>query len=219
VDPTRELLFATGNSAKLAQLRFVARTHGRQLNVVSARERHGEAAAYEEIGATTAAIARQGALEVAQRLGEAVVTEDTALYVDALDGLPGVRAGAYLKEHGREGLLAELEAVPAAERTARVVSACCYATPEGRGAVFENVVSGRIALAERWGNHPTWIAPRGPGSQGGGFNAVFVPELWTRTLAEISPAEALGWSYRELNFARLLAVVEDEAALAGLAKL
>jgi XTP/dITP diphosphohydrolase len=200
-----EIVFATTNAAKLAQLRFVADSLGYAVTVVPAQERYGEAAEYEEVGQTVQAIARQGALEVAARLGVPVLTEDTGLFVAALDGQPGIRAGRFLKEQGRAGMLATLAAFASPEeRRAEVVSALCYATPEGRGLLLERTVTGHIADQERWGPYPAWIAPQAPSSAGGGFNALFVPAGETRTLAEIPPEEALGWSYRERNFQELL---------------
>ena len=49
-----------------------------------------------------------------------------------------------------------------------------------------------------------WVAPTSENSFGGGYNAIFLPNGWNKTLAEISPTEAMSWSYREQNFANVL---------------
>jgi XTP/dITP diphosphohydrolase len=202
--PDQVLYFATGNGAKLAQLRWITRhLRGDDVRVLSARAHFGGAARYDEVGATECAIARRGALEVAKRLGVAVLTEDTGLHVVALDGCPGIRAGRYLKAHGRAGLLCELEDKD--DRRAEIVSAVAYATPEGTCATYEHRVPGRITCRERWTpGLPDWIAPAENNVFGGGYNAVFVPTGEERTLAQIPPHEALGWGYREPNFIALL---------------
>src|SRR5437773_10178750 len=96
-----ELIFATGNSAKLAQLAFVISHLKAPIRLISGPERFGDEARYEEIGATAGMISLRGALEVAERIGQPVVVEDSTFHVHALDDQPGVRAGIYLKENGR----------------------------------------------------------------------------------------------------------------------
>ena len=197
------VLFATGNEAKLAQLAFVASQLSPEIEVVSARALYGALARYEEQGETVQEIARAGALEVSARVGEAVLAEDTGLFVDALGGEPGVRAGRYLAEQGRRGLLSRLQG--AASRRATVSSALCYATPDGRGREWLHELRGEICEEERFAaDLPSWVAPSEAGGPGGGYNAVFVPDGESRTLAEVPPLEALHWSYRERNFEQAL---------------
>ncbi|MBN1640122.1 MAG: hypothetical protein JXA09_02710 [Anaerolineae bacterium] len=201
--PEHVLYFATGNPAKLAQLAWVASWLGLPVEVRSARAAFGDAARYDEVGETELAIARQGALAVAARLGVPVVTEDTGLHVAALHGRPGIRAGRYLLEQGRGGLLRELCACE--DRRAEIVAAAAYATPAGVCAVYEHRVTGQIALSERWlPGMPEWIAPTERNALGGGYNAIFVPDGETRTLGEIPPPQAMRWGYREPNYAALL---------------
>ena len=201
--PERTLYFATGNGAKLAQLTWIAAWLGLPVEVRSARAAFGDAARYREVGETESAIARRGALAVAARLGVPVIAEDTGLHVSALDGRPGVRAGRYLKAHGRVGLLRELHRHD--DRRAEIVAAAAYATPEGRSAVYEQRVPGQIARSERWTpGMPDWIALSEDNAFGGGYNAIFCPAGESRTLAEIPPQEAVWWGYREPNFVALL---------------
>jgi XTP/dITP diphosphohydrolase len=199
----RVLYFATENGAKLAQLRWIVDHLGCDACVLSACERFGGAARYREIGDTEIEIARRGALDVAGRLSVPALTEDTGLYVVALGGRPGIRAGRYLKAHGRAGLLCELAQCD--DRHAEIVSALAYATPGGECMVYEHRVPGRIIQRERWTRGlPNWIAPTEENVLGGGYNAIFCPDGETRTLAEIPPAEALDRGYREPNFIALL---------------
>ena len=113
------------------------------------------------------------------------------------------RAGRYLQAHGRAGLLRELAGCE--DWRAEIVSAVAYATPDGECCVYEHRVSGQVLQQEQWTpGLPNWIAPTEESVFGGGYNAVFVPDGETRTLAEIPPLEALGRGYREPNFSALL---------------
>jgi non-canonical purine NTP pyrophosphatase (RdgB/HAM1 family) len=199
----QELLFATGNHAKLAQLAFVVAYLDAPFRVVPAYERYGEQARYEERGNDAASIARDGAVTLAGRLGEPVVVEDTALYVEALGGEPGVRAGMYLKMHGRAGILEAMAGH--AERDAEIVSAVAWASPEGDTQTWVRVVQGHIAERERWVKGlPEWIAPSESYPMGGGYNAIFIPNGSGFSLAEMAPDAAMVWGYREPNFCALL---------------
>jgi XTP/dITP diphosphohydrolase len=201
--PERTLYFATGNQAKLAQLRWVADYLGCAVCVCSAHERFGDAAHYEEVGDTEYEIASTGARAVAKRVGVPVVTEDTGLHVVALGGHPGVRAGAYLKTRGRAGLLSEL--ATCGDRRAEIVAVTAYAVPDGTCVTYEHRVHGQISAQDRWApGMPEWIAPIEGNASGGGYNAIFVPDGEIRTLAEIPPVEALDLGYREPNFTALL---------------
>ena len=132
-----------------------------------------------------------------------MLAEDTGLHVVALGGRPGIRAGRYLKAHGRAGLLRELAGRE--DRRAEIVSAVAYATPDGECCAYEHRVPGQILQQERWTpGLPNWIAPTEESVFGGGYNAVFAPDGETRTLAEIPPLEALDRGYREPNFSALL---------------
>lgn len=194
----QRIIFATGNEAKLAQIRFVVEHCTFPVNVVAGREVFGADAAYEEVGDTVEDVARNGALAVARRIGAPIMTEDTDFRVEALNGEPGIRAGEFLKRFGRSEILRRMKGV--ANRKAVINSAIAYATPQGACQVFQNSVQGVIAQEERFGDFPHWIAPSPAQPLGGGYNAIFIPNGWNKTLAEIGPAEAISRSYREKNF-------------------
>lgn len=199
-----EILFATGNPAKLAQLRFVAEALNVPIKIVSARQVYGAAALYPEVGSTAAAIAQGGALAVASRLSRPVITEDTTLHVKALNGEPGIAAGRYLTEHGRDGMLERLAGVD--DRAAQIVSAVAWASPSGDTQTWSTTINGEIARIERWQRgFPEWIAPTTDNPAGGGYNSIFIPTGSKCTLAQISPEEGFTWGYREPNFCALLA--------------
>lgn len=198
----KQIIFATGNKAKLNQAAFVAQHLGLEVNIISGKTLYGDAADYDEIGTTTEAIAKQGALDVAKRLGTPVIAEDTDFFVDALNGFPSIRGGLFLKTFGREALHKVM--IYQENRTCSITSSCCYATPEGVVFCATHTVKGTMAKTEAFDPHlPDWISPA-TSPFGGGYNAIFIPEGQTRTLAEISPAEAMTLGYREQTLSAIL---------------
>ena len=63
------LVFATGNVAKLKQLRYVIAAYEMAVKVVAAADVYGDAGCYEELGASPEEIAAAGARTVAARIG------------------------------------------------------------------------------------------------------------------------------------------------------
>jgi len=108
-------------------------------------------------------------------------------------------------ENGKERYGKQVSYSENASRKGILGSAVAYAEPHGQNEMrYSNYVEGRIAFEERAGDFPGWIAPTAEDPFGGGFNAIFIPDGEMRTLAEISPEEALPWSYREKPFLEIL---------------
>lgn len=98
--------------------------------------------------------------------------EDSGLEVVALGGGPGVRSARYGSEDagGVERLLRELEG--AEDRRARYVCELVLIGPDGRELRGSGVLEGRIAGEAR-------------GSDGFGYDPVFIPDGEGRTVAEL----------------------------------
>ena len=125
---------------------------------------------------------------VAQALGVPAVADDSGIEVDALGGGPGPRSARYAGEDAtdadnRRQLLAALKGVPGPGRTARYRCVAAIAWPDGRELHAEGVCEGTLATK-----------PRGGG--GFGYDPLFVPEGWDRTMAELAPAEKDRISHR-----------------------
>ena len=207
-----EIIFATTNPAKLAQMAYVIEATRAPVTLVAAWDRYGDLAAYDEYGPTAASIAQHGALEIAKRVGAPVLTEDTSFHVETLNGEPGIHAGQFLKDQGRPGILRKLKGN--LHRTARIVSAACWATPYGESQTWVTVIRGVVSQQEAWADdQPEWVAPSPDDPLGGGYNAIFIPIYEKRTLAQIPPRDALLIGYREPNFSAALAFVQSNAAM------
>jgi XTP/dITP diphosphohydrolase len=118
-----------------------------------------------------------------------VLGEDSGLEVDALGGRPGVLSARYAPEGppAVAKLLRELEGVPAEQRGARYVSEL-VALPPAPG---RQELRGTGTLVGR-------IAGEARGSEGFGYDPVFVPEGEERTVAELGNE----WKSRNSHRAR-----------------
>lgn len=126
-------------------------------------------------------IARDAALDSYRRYGRRLFAEDTGLFVDALGGFPGAYASHAFQTIGLAGVLRLLSGK--GDRTAEFRSAVAYADGSGMPKVFLGRLRGSISRSPR-------------GSEGFGFDPIFIPEGGTRTLAELSLAEKCSLSHR-----------------------
>ncbi len=148
-----------------------------------------------------AEVARAKAIVAAGALGIPVLVEDSGLAVDAWGGFPGpltkwITRGAA----GQEGLAKMLDGF--SDRSAEAVSVLAVALPgqDTRDVVVaEGRVQGSIAL------HPR-------GTNGFGWDVLFIPEGATRTWAEMSEEEKNLLSHRARAFRRLRALLQREAS-------
>jgi len=152
--------------------------------------------------------ARLKARAVCEAAGEAAVSDDTGLEVDALGGAPGVRSARYAGEKAGYAdnvakLLAELElagAVAASQRTARFRTVAMAVWPDGSELCAEGTVEGHIAAEPR-------------GSGGFGYDPVFVPaEGDGQTFAEMGDDKHL-ISHRGRAFRALAAALRSRAGV------
>lgn len=131
------------------------------------------------------------------------VSDDSGLEVDALGGEPGVHSARYTGRHEdsdadrRKYLMKKLVGVE--HRAARFVSAICCVFPNGDVIRARGTCEGSIATCEA-------------GENGFGYDAMFIPEGCTLTMAELSPEEKNAISHRGRalrEFARLLKEYRD----------
>ena len=149
-----------------------------------------------ETGDTFMANAREKALTAASLTGMLTLADDSGLAVDALGGEPGVHSKRFAATDPERiakvlGLLAD---VPAARRTARFHCAVVIAQPGEVLAEIEETVEGRIIDTPR-------------GAQGFGYDPVFQPNGFDRTLAELDMDEKNAISHRGKAFRKAAELV------------
>jgi XTP/dITP diphosphohydrolase len=202
VEAVTELLVASRNPKKLAELRRVLDSAGVALTLLSL----DDVAPFDEApetGSTFEENALAKARDAFRASGLPSVADDSGLEVDALNGMPGVLSARWSGRHGEDSantelLLAQMADVPEERRGAAFVSACALVSD-----TREVVVRGR------W---PGTIvhAPRGTG--GFGYDPVFLPEGWYRTAAELSPEQKDSVSHRGRALSALLPALRQLAS-------
>jgi XTP/dITP diphosphohydrolase len=198
-----KLVLATRNAAKLDELRRILAPLV-PVEVIGL----GDAPAYPDVpetGATFEENALIKARQAAARTGLAAVADDSGLAVDALNGMPGVLsarwAGRAASDQNNLRLVLEQVAdVPDERRGAAFVCAAVLVTPDGTELVARGTVTGTLLREPR-------------GSNGFGYDPIFVPAGETRTTAEMSPAEKDALSHRGKAFRALAPLLAS--ALAG----
>ncbi len=176
-------VLATANPDKAREIREILG----ELSV-TLRDRPADVADVDETGETLEDNALLKARAIVTATGLPAIADDTGLFVDGLNGDPGVYSARYAGEHATYHdnvvkLLAELATTGGSRRaTFRTVAAVAY--PDDSWFVVDGELRGVIADAPR-------------GDNGFGYDPIFVADdARGRTLAELSAEEKHALSHR-----------------------
>ncbi|BAN90194.1 XTP/dITP diphosphatase [Aeropyrum camini] len=176
----RRILLVTGNRGKLEEAREVLGEYGVEVEQAQAWKLEVQSESLEEIALQAARIAYA-------QLRRPLAVEDAGLFINALNGFPGPYSSYAYKTIGIPGVLRLLEG--AADRRGCFRAAVAYIAP-----LVERVFTGEVCGS---------IAREPRGSQGFGFDPIFIPEGYTRTFAELGPGVKNRISHRARAFRRL----------------
>jgi len=186
------IVIATRNAGKLPELARILAVTGLDVTLSSLGEFPG-APEVAETGRTFEANALLKAHAAAAFTGLPAIADDSGLCVDALNGMPGVLSARWSGRHGDEPgalslLLAQLSDVPDPDRGAQYVCAAALVVPPTAGGepverVAEGTLRGHVIREPR-------------GTNGFGYDPVFVPAESTLTAAEMEPAAKDAVSHR-----------------------
>jgi XTP/dITP diphosphohydrolase len=196
VHVTSSVVLASRNRHKVVEVGRILAERAPGLTVVGLDDVAPQLPDIPETGTTFAENALIKARAVAAATGRPAVSDDSGICVDALNGMPGIRSARWAGGHGDDAanlalLLAQLDDLPDDRRGAQFVCVAAYVEPGGGELVAEGVLAGSLARAPR-------------GTNGFGYDPVFVPTGEDRTTAEMSPDEKDAISHRGRAF-RLLA--------------
>lgn len=171
----RKLVVATGNPGKVHELRDLLA--GLPFEVIGLSD-FGNISEVEETGATFTDNAVLKARGYAEQTGVMTLADDSGLEVDALNKAPGVYSARYggantSFDEKMKKLLGELERTGGTDRRARFV--CSMALADEHGDILhisEGVCEGHIAEAPS-------------GSNGFGYDPVFIPDGYALTFGEL----------------------------------
>ena len=184
-----DLIFASNNSYKLTEIRKLL-PEGyslRTLNDIGCNEE------LPETGNTIEANALQKALHVFEHYHVKCFADDSGLEIEALDGAPGVHSAYYAglprnDENNIDLVLQQLKNKH--NRKARFKTVIALIN-NGTPVLFEGILQGSIADVPL-------------GKNGFGYDSVFVPEDYVKTLAELTADEKNKISHRARAVEKLI---------------
>ena len=197
-----KLVIATNNPGKLRE--FQQLLNGCGFDLTTPRDL-GVNFDPEETGATFSENATLKAVDASRSCGLVALADDSGLEVDHLGGRPGISSARYAggdrtdpninEARQLELLLDEMQGVPDAQRTARFRCVIAIAQPgDANVQLVDGVFEGRIAHEPR-------------GTNGFGYDPIFVVNGRDLTSAELPPDEKNRISHRGAAAAKALVLL------------
>lgn len=194
-----KILLATRNPKKLEELRRILAPLV-EVDVLGL----DDVPSYHEVPETGATFAENALLKAREGVansGLLTVADDSGLCVDALNGMPGVLSARWAGRHGNDEanlrlVLDQVSDTPEQRLGAQFVCAAAVVTPDGREHVVEGEMPGRLARMPR-------------GSNGFGYDPIFVPSGFEQTSAELPAAVKDSISHRGKALRALLPVLAE----------
>ena len=186
---TKQLLLASHNAGKLAEIRQLMEPYG--FEIVSAADR--SLPEPPEDGTTFEQNAYTKAFAAAEATGLVALSDDSGICVAALDGAPGVYTADWAENPDGTGR----DFAMAMEKVEAKLQSAGATTPEKRGAYFCAVLCLCWPDGHAWyfrgeaHGHLVW-PPRG--EMGFGYDPVFQPDGHSRTFGEMSAEEKHSWT-------------------------
>lgn len=163
------LYFITGSRKKFEEVRaFMPEIEQLEMDLVEIQDTDAERVVAQKLA------------EASRRHEGALMVEDTSLYFDALNGLPGPFIKWFIQTMGVKGLYTLAAAFNNFGAEAKTIIG--YRNAEGSTRFFEGRVRGTI------------VEPRGP--EAFGWDPIFIPEGSSKTFAEMSLEEKSTLSHR-----------------------
>lgn len=185
------LVLATANAHKLTELTRILNAERVDVDLVGLGDVPG-APDIAETGATFVANALVKARAVAAFTGLPSVADDSGLCCDALNGMPGVLSARWSGRHGDDAenlrlVLAQISDVPDERRGAHFYCVAALVRPTGQETLSAGTLRGRLIRQPR-------------GTNGFGYDPIFVPDGENRTTAEMTADEKDAISHRGRAF-------------------
>jgi len=181
----KTLYFVTGNKGKFVEVqkKFL------EINVEIIQRDLG----YPEIQADSLEdVAMYGLNDVRKRFDEPFILEDAGLFIDVLNGFPGVYSSYVYHTVGCEGILRLMEKFEEnVDRKAVFRSVFAYNMPGEKPILFVGECPGIISKKIR-------------GSHGFGYDPIFIPDGEKKTFAEMSVEEKNCFSHRGKSLDKLI---------------
>jgi XTP/dITP diphosphohydrolase len=184
--PEKKLIIASHNSGKLVEFKNMLALPEAELALLSAGALGLPEP--EETGDSFASNARLKAVAAMKAAHLPALADDSGLAVEALDGAPGIYSARWAGANKDFTMAMEKIRTGLAEKglktsRAAFVAALCLALSDGTFIEVEGRVEGHLEFPPR-------------GSNGFGYDPIFVPDGETRTFGEMTPEEKDKLSHR-----------------------
>ena len=194
-----KIVAATGNKHKIVEIERITKQFG--LDVITKAEAGVPDLDVEENGTTFEENSKIKAEAIMLATGMPAIADDSGIEVDALDGAPGVYSARFsgedaTDESNNDKLLELMKDVPDDKRGARFVSVITLCYPDGRTLVARGECPGAINRAPL-------------GTNGFGYDPLFVPDGFDRTYAQITAEEKNDISHRAHALRKLKKLLEE----------
>jgi len=181
----KTLYFVTSNKAKIRE----ASEKLRQLGYSVVQKDLG----YPEIQTESLEnVVAQGISSIKERFHKTFILEDAGLFIDALEGFPGVYSKYVFFTIGLPGILRLLGGVE--KRTAVFRSAYGYCEPGKQPVIITGECHGTISYEQR-------------GNQGFGYDPIFIPNQAEKTFGEMTVEEKNQFSHRAKALEKLVTLL------------
>ncbi len=192
------IIIASNNKGKIKEFKKILEPMG--YNVLSQNEA-GVNIEVNETGTTFKENAELKAEAIYNIKHCAVISDDSGIKVDYLNGEPGIYSARYMgletDEDRRRCVLKKLENVEDKLRKAEFVCCICYIDSDGNKHFFEGIWKGKIALKEL-------------GENGFGYDSIFIPNGEEITSAQMSSEEKNNKSHRAIALKKLINLLENK---------
>ena len=197
------LVLATNNKHKVTEIKAILKKAGVKVRIQTL-DAFPQWPPVVEDRKTLRGNAAKKAREVARQTGQYALSDDTGLFIRALNGQPGVYSARFAGPHctfqdNNRKVMALLRGVPLWKRQASFRCVAAFASPHGKVVSVEGRLDGRIALAPR-------------GTHGFGYDPIFEVSPLKKTFAELGPRIKNRISHRARAFAQVPALLKRISA-------
>ena len=204
-----KLVLASKNLGKIAEFERMLGQQANSVKVLGLND-FPDMPDVEESGKTLSENARLKAHAIAKFTNLPALADDSGLFIDALNADPGVLSARWAgyqgvssqeRDHANiERVLAQLKGIPKPERGAQFKSVVAFCDPRGQLQMIEKeelgVLDGEILLE-----------PIGDG--GFGYDPIFMPTGFDKSLAQLPPGVKDEVSHRGIAFRAIIAFIKS----------
>jgi len=195
----KKILVASNNKDKLSEIRKVFENE--DLRILSLKNIGIEIEVIED-QETLEGNALKKAKEIFQISEIPTISDDTGLFVKALNDEPGVYSSRYAGENvtyddNCQKLIRNMKGIPETKREAYFKTVICFYVKRDKYYFFEGTCNGKIINIKR-------------GEEGFGYDPLFIPDGYKNTFAEMNKDEKNEISHRGMALLKLKEFIDTE---------